>query len=311
MPNKIKLRRSYTAGAVPLTSDLETNEVCINYADNKLFVRTPSNTIQSITLGGSGGSGEDALLRALFVPPAPTSLTATAGNAQVSLSWTAPTVLSVTPITDYVVQFSSNSGSTWTTFSDGTSTTASATVTGLTNGTAYVFRVAAVNGAGTGAYSSATSSVTPSDGIYRAIPTMTGATAPSGVASGENLAYPAWYAFDGNDNTFTWSDNPPQVVVYDFGSDLKSLISGYTIKSSDQWGGRANNWTFLGSNDGTTFVLLDTRTGQKASWGGSGSGSETRTYYLASPANYRAYKWVFTLEGADQGPAIIAAQLLQ
>jgi hypothetical protein len=161
MPNKIKLRRSYTAGAVPLTSDLETNEVAINFADSKLYVRTPQNTIQAITLGGSGGSGEDALLRALFVPPAPTSLTATAGNAQVALSWTAPTVLSVTPITDYVVQFSSNSGSTWTTFSDGTSTATSATVTGLTNGTAYVFRVAAVNGVGTGAYSTATSSVTP------------------------------------------------------------------------------------------------------------------------------------------------------
>jgi hypothetical protein len=161
MPNKIKLRRSYTSGAVPLTSDLETNEVAINYADGKLFVKTPQNTIQAITLGGSGGSGEDAMLRALFVPPAPTSLTATAGNAQVSLSWTAPTVLSVTPITDYVVQYSSNSGSSWTTFSDGTSTATSATVNGLTNGTAYVFRVAAVNGVGTGAYSTATSSVTP------------------------------------------------------------------------------------------------------------------------------------------------------
>jgi hypothetical protein len=57
MPNKIKLRRSYTAGAVPLTSDLETNECCINYADNKLYVKTPSGTIQAITLGGGGGAG--------------------------------------------------------------------------------------------------------------------------------------------------------------------------------------------------------------------------------------------------------------
>jgi hypothetical protein len=57
MPNKIKLRRSYTAGAVPLTSDLETNECCINYADNKLYVKTPSGTIQAITLGGGGGGG--------------------------------------------------------------------------------------------------------------------------------------------------------------------------------------------------------------------------------------------------------------
>ncbi len=108
--------------------------------------------------------GEDTTLRALFLPAAPTSVTAAAGNAQVSLSWTAPTVLAQTPITDYAVQFKAASATEWTTFTDGTSTATSATVTGLTNGTAYVFRVAAVNGAGTGAYSSASSSVTPISG---------------------------------------------------------------------------------------------------------------------------------------------------
>jgi hypothetical protein len=55
MPNKIKLRRSYTSGAVPLLTDLEVNEVAVNFADSKLYVRTPQNTIQAITLGGSGG----------------------------------------------------------------------------------------------------------------------------------------------------------------------------------------------------------------------------------------------------------------
>jgi len=88
---------------------------------------------------------------------APTVLTATAGNAQVALSWTAPPSNGGTTITDYAVQFSSNSGSTWSTFADGTSTATSATVTGLTNGTAYTFRVAAVNSAGTGTYSGAAS----------------------------------------------------------------------------------------------------------------------------------------------------------
>jgi hypothetical protein len=95
---------------------------------------------------------------------APTSVTAAPGNTQATVSWTAPVDNGGYSITDYAVQFSSNGGTSWTTFSDGTSTTTTATVTGLTNGTAYVFRVAAVNAVGTGPYSSATSSVTPGDG---------------------------------------------------------------------------------------------------------------------------------------------------
>ncbi|MBU6221748.1 MAG: fibronectin type III domain-containing protein [Planctomycetes bacterium] len=101
-------------------------------------------------------------MRGIFVPPAPTGLTATSGNAQVTLSWTAPTgVIAQAPITDYREQYSTDNGATWTTFSASASTATSATVTGLTNGTAYVFRVAAVNAVGVGAYTAASSSVTP------------------------------------------------------------------------------------------------------------------------------------------------------
>ena len=111
--------------------------------------------------GSGGGSGEDATLRSLFIPAAPTSVTATAGNAQATVSWTAPAALSVLPITDYTIQYSSNSGSTWTTFTRAASTATSATVTGLTNGTAYTFKVSATNGIGTGSYSTPSSAVTP------------------------------------------------------------------------------------------------------------------------------------------------------
>jgi hypothetical protein len=98
------------------------------------------------------------------VPGAPTSVAATARNSQVALAWTAPASNGGFAITDYVVQFSSNSGSTWTTFADGTSASTSATVTGLTNGTSYIFRVAAANAIGQGSYSSASSGATPVDG---------------------------------------------------------------------------------------------------------------------------------------------------
>jgi hypothetical protein len=114
-----------------------------------------------LVASGGGGSGEDTLLRSLLVPPAPTGVSASAGNAQATVSWTAPTgVIAQAPVTDYSVQFQPAGGS-WQPFSDGTSTATSATVTGLTNGTAYQFRVAAVNAVGTGSYSTASSAVTP------------------------------------------------------------------------------------------------------------------------------------------------------
>jgi hypothetical protein len=56
MPDKIRPSRSYTANSVPLSSELTTNEIAINYADSKLYYKTPGGAIQSITLGGGGSS---------------------------------------------------------------------------------------------------------------------------------------------------------------------------------------------------------------------------------------------------------------
>ena len=95
-----------------------------------------------------------------FKPAAPTGVTATAANAQAVVSWTAPAIV-VPPVTDYAVQLSTDGGSNWTPASDAVSTATSATITGLTNGTAYRFQVAGINGIGTGAYSAASSAVTP------------------------------------------------------------------------------------------------------------------------------------------------------
>jgi hypothetical protein len=99
------------------------------------------------------------------VPNAPTNLGAGGGNTQSLLSWKAPTWDGggTYAITGYVIQYSIDKGTTWSTAVADTATTDPAyTVTGLTNGTTYQFRVAALNGAGTGAYSSASLSVTPS-----------------------------------------------------------------------------------------------------------------------------------------------------
>jgi len=77
----------------------------------------------------------------------------------VNLAWTAPAANGGAAITDYAVQLSSNNGTTWTTFTDLISSATTASVTGLTKGLSYVFRVAAVNAAGTGAFSAKSSGV--------------------------------------------------------------------------------------------------------------------------------------------------------
>jgi len=83
------------------------------------------------------------------VPGAPTGLGATAGDGEVDLNWNAPSWTPGSAVSDYVIQYSSDGGGSWSTFTDGTSTDTSTTVTGLTNGTEYDFRVLAVNDTGT------------------------------------------------------------------------------------------------------------------------------------------------------------------
>ncbi|MGO8670756.1 MAG: glycoside hydrolase family 3 C-terminal domain-containing protein, partial [Capsulimonadaceae bacterium] len=89
-------------------------------------------------------------------PSTPTNLTATAGNAQVSLSWTASS-----GATSYSVYRGTASGAESATAIASGVTTTSYTNTGLTNGTAYFYKVAAVNANGTSALSTE-ASATPS-----------------------------------------------------------------------------------------------------------------------------------------------------
>src|SRR5205814_2332127 len=79
-------------------------------------------------------------------PAAPTSLAATAGSGQVSLTWNASA-----SATSYNVKRSTTSGSGYTTIAS--STTTNYTNIGLTNGTTYYYVVTAVNANGESANS--------------------------------------------------------------------------------------------------------------------------------------------------------------
>ena len=118
--------------------------------------------VRATNAAGSSDSVAVGAQPKLAVPNAPTNLTATAGNAQVTLNWTLPTNASV--IGDVQVRWKAtadlpfyDSTDTWTNLNDGTATTY--TATGLTNGTGYTFEVRATNTAGNG--EAATAAATP------------------------------------------------------------------------------------------------------------------------------------------------------
>jgi len=90
---------------------------------------------------------------------APTAVVAVRGSTQASLSWTAPAADGGSAITGWTVQV--RVGATVVRTDTITGSTPSTTITGLTNGTAYNFRVAAVNAHGTGAVSASSNTVTP------------------------------------------------------------------------------------------------------------------------------------------------------
>jgi surface protein len=80
-------------------------------------------------------------------PGSPTSLSSTGGVDFVNLTWSAPASNGGSPITDYVVEYST--GSSWTTYVRTASTATSVRVPSLTTGTNYTFRVSAKNLFGT------------------------------------------------------------------------------------------------------------------------------------------------------------------
>jgi len=102
-------------------------------------------------------------------PFAPLAIVGTSGDTQVSLAWAAPASDGGSAIVGYNVQVSTSFAGTYANVGSGTcapatanaSTATSCTVTGLTNGVTYYFKVAAINSLGLGSYSGASGGVTP------------------------------------------------------------------------------------------------------------------------------------------------------
>jgi len=124
---------------------------------------------ESATLDSTSSPGLSQLTGTVFAvsvpataPGAPTKVSAKAGDASATLTWTAPSSDGGAAITGYIIK---PSRGTAVKVGDVTSDI----LTGLSNGTAYSFTVSAVNSAGTGPSSAVSNSVTPTKATSKTV----------------------------------------------------------------------------------------------------------------------------------------------
>ena len=177
----------HVAGVAALLLSADATATPATIASRLLATATPS-----VVTGTGAGSPNLLLASGTFTPgpvtapSAPRNLVATIGNARITLTFDVPADTGGAAITDYVIQRASGGGA-WTTVADGVSNATTATVTGLTNGTTYSFRVAAVNSASTGAYSGAISATPAPAATNDAFADAALITGPTGALAGTTV----------------------------------------------------------------------------------------------------------------------------
>ena len=212
--------RTGNGGSSPLTVYGLTNGVAYTF--------TVKASYTNGTVRESDASAMVIPAAEITVPDSPVIGAAAAGNAQATVGFSAPASTGGSAITAYTVT-SSPGGLT------ATGAASPLTVTGLTNGTAYIFTVTARNAIGTGLSSLASNSVTPT-------PNATVPGAPTSVTAGA-----------GNTQA-TVSFSAPA-------SNGGSAITGYTVTSSPgalSVTGAASPLTVTGLANATAYTFAVT-----------------------------------------------------
>jgi hypothetical protein len=244
-------------------------------ANNSVGVSPDSNEV-SVTPAASATA-----------PPAPTGLTATAGNGTVGLTWGASA-----GATSYSVYRGTAPGAEGTT-PVGTTASTSFTDTGLTNGTAYYYKVTASNSAGASPNSNE-ATATPASGSGALLLSQ---GQPATASSLQAAGYPASNAVDGNLST-RWSSasSDPQWLEVDLGAThtISKVVlyweAAYATAFQIQTSADGTNWT--------TIYSTTTGTGGTQTLSVTGSGRYIRMYGTKRATGYGYSLWEFQAYGS-------------
>jgi fibronectin type 3 domain-containing protein len=188
--------------------------------------------------GQSANSADVSATPVLAPPAAPAGLSATAGNAQVSLAWTASS-----NATSYQVKRSTSSG---TEAQIAAPTSTSYTDTAVTNGTKYFYVVAAVNSGGESANSSQVSATPTAPETVPATPTGLQAIAGNAQVSLSWNASAGAASYDvkratTNGGPYSTAVASPTATSYTDTSVTNGTIYYYVISAANSIGQSANS----------------------------------------------------------------------
>ena len=219
------------------------------------------------------------------IPGAPTIGTATAGNAQASVAFTAPADTGYPTTLSYTAT-SSPGGLT------GTGSASPITVTGLTNETSYTFTVTATNDTGTGPASAASNSVTPTlqgelytwgfnnkGNLGTNTPTFAPASSPTQVG-----ALSTWLKIDGGKYHFASLKSDGTLWAWGEGATNGQIGDNTAVnKSSPVQVGAETDW-YSASAGGRHTAAIKTD-GSLWTWGSGGNGAlgHNNATYISSP----------------------------